>query len=303
MKRDHGLLLWWFGKYQFSIFMTIILVIVISISEALADGPLSKAELYTVLQNMMIEGRYGLYDEQSQEEVDETTNRLRESTMKTPPIPEFKGGVYNIVVHLKRDGKLHFKPSPINEMPFDASRLNHNVSRTQYYILISDNRGRTLFGLMGGGGWSVNGGLVDLIDQDNTTPTIVELYGFKILRWHNGFEGYYMPYYLPNEMIYEFYVVIRDKQTKQGRILKNWTFHYQDINFAPPINTTQFLSRAVEKGKISQQDMQRILENNKTETIEGFINPGGDDNHIEVIIKGLKTKFHELLKIDELYSH
>jgi hypothetical protein len=71
---------------------------------------------------------------------------------------------------------------------------------------------------------------------------------------------------------------------------------------------TQFLSRAVEKGQISQQSMQRTLENNKTETIEGYINPSGDENYIAVIIKGLKTNFHERLKherlkIDEPYSH
>ena len=235
----------------------------ISMSMALAGEPVTKEEAYELVEDLIVEGKYGGYLN----------------------IPDYSDG--------KRKEILKFFPSPRNKMPFVSSKLNRDPRWTGYSISLTDSRGRSFFGLRGGGGWTLDGGLVDFVKLNFRT---FELFGFKVLKWYNGFNGYFKY----KEMKYDFYLVERITDRGKGEILKKWPFGYDEIIFKPLDKVVGSLGRMVEEGKITQREMEDVFNdpNNRFENIEGFLNVIPGNGKIEIIIKGLKEDFNEKVRIE-----
>jgi hypothetical protein len=159
---------------------------------------------------------------------------------------------------------------------------------------LDDRRGRFLRGLTGGGGWTINGGLVDRTHQNGVT---VELFGFKVLKWYNAFAGGYYKY---KEMVYEFYLVGRYIESKRGNIQRRWTIGYDDIIFQPYEQDVRRLQREVDQGVISKRDMEKTLNDpgNRAENIEGYLDRPETQGEVEVTIKGLKQEFRHTVTLN-----
>ena len=198
------------------------LFFIFSSTQVLAGGPVSREEASRLTENLMIEGKYGMY--------------------------QSVAGKEELQLNL-----WHWN----NEL-FNSSRLRHNVPDTSYVISLIDNRGKALFGLLKGGGWSFSGGLIDLVPRDATS---LDLFGFEVIKWRSNLFG---GFFFSSDVVYDFYLLARDVRTRKGKIIKKWTFENEG----------------------------------EQEDIAGFLKYSTDTDEVEVMIKGLKEDFKEIVKVE-----
>ena len=234
------------------------------VAPAFAFGavPLTRAEAYQLIEEMMVEGTFGSY--------------------------------LDVPVEHQETRELRFFPSFLNDAPFDSSKINPNPLRTGYGISLGDGRGRALWGLKGGGGWTIRGGLTDRTHRGGMT---LDLFGFQVLRWYNGFVDGYYKY---KEMVYEFYLVVRADESAKGSIVRSWTIGYNEIVFQPYQQDVQRLRRDVDQGVISKRQMEKILNDpgNRAEHIEAVLGDAANSDEVQVRIRGLSEQFVQTVRIE-----
>lgn len=185
-------------------------VLLLRVSSAHAEAAVSREEAYRLVEDLIIEGRYGGY--------------LMGPAEKGKP----RG--------------LRFFPSVVNDEPFDPSKLRHDGATgwNGYLIYLQDLRDQALFGLFSGGGWEMSGALVDIVQQEAETLELIKL---GVVRWHNGvFDNYY----LYKEQVWHFYLVRRDKASRRATIVKKWTFGHGDAVFFTPEGASGFKTSHIE---------------------------------------------------------
>ncbi len=204
----------------------------------------SRKEAYGLVETLIREGTYGWY--------------------QVHP-PETAGG----------KAQLKLYRSPLTDTPFDPSAVYHRVKRYDlsaldvYSVGLDDHRGRALFDLLKGCGWTLAGGLVDRVALSGRA---LELFGLHVREFRGGFFGSQSS---DADIMYEFYLVSRDAATKQGHILKRWTIPNRAIHFFTPKGSYGF----------------------HVDEVAGYLSYDRATGVAEVRVTGLRREFREAVPV------
>ena len=80
---------------------------------------------------------------------------------------------------------------------------------------------------LGGGGWSIIGGMVARVVRPHEN---VELFGKQTSRTHG-----FLRTSGDADMSFEFFLLVRPHDTGRGRLIKRWSFGYEDLGRLAPI--------------------------------------------------------------------
>lgn len=148
------------------------------------------------------------------------------------------------------------------------------ASSTRYGIHIAEQS------TLGGGGWSIEGGMVARVIRHDTT---IELFGKEIARTHGMYRGVTDPDYS-----YEFFLVVRSTTTGRGRLVKQWRFPYEELGRTVPPKLVETL-----RAQYSGAELQKELERSKGIFINGFLSLDEPSKTATVTLTGLLRPFQE----------
>jgi hypothetical protein len=158
-----------------------------------------------------------------------------------------------------------------------------SASLTTRGIFVQDFRGTALLGILRGGGWVFDGGMLGQVER----PTaIIELYGKQVWRLYPGFLGNYAKF--REEETYEFFLLKREKGNQRALLLKKWIVRPEEIKwFVSPGNISTRL----------YPDDEQVRRQNETRDVRGFFTYDSETQEAEVSITGLIHPLVERVKV------
>jgi hypothetical protein len=149
-------------------------------------------------------------------------------------------------------------------------------------ISVHDYRGTALLGILQGGGWELDGGLVGRVEG---TISTLELYAKLVWKLHPGFLGltnYFRP---KEEETYEFFLVRREQGASRATVLKKWVIQPGEILW--------FV-----RGREHETNIPEHIKQNETVDVRGFLKYFPETQEAEVTITGLTHPFVERIKVE-----
>jgi len=145
-------------------------------------------------------------------------------------------------------------------------------------IRLSDFRGTRLFGLLRGGGWALDGGL---LDRAPDAGGIVELYVKRVAPVYPGLLDHSSP---RKEEFYEFFLLYRPNDAAHARILNKWVINPEQVHWYVPDSLLQGPLRVDDKA---------ILRASKTSDVRGLLDYDPATKIATITITGLKQPFED----------
>ena len=145
-------------------------------------------------------------------------------------------------------------------------------------VRVSDSRGTGLFGLLRGGGWALDGGLLDQTEEHGGA---VELYIKKVAPVYPGLLDHSAP---RKEQSYEFFLLYRPNDAPQARILNKWVINPEQVHW--------YVRDYLLQGPLRVDD-KAILRANETSDVRGFLAYDPTTKIATITITGLKQPFED----------
>jgi hypothetical protein len=149
-------------------------------------------------------------------------------------------------------------------------------------IRISDYSGTRLFGLLRGGGWSLQGGLLDWAPSDGGAA---ELYVKQVSPMYPGLIDNSAPI---KEQSYEFFLLYRPSEGAQARILRKWLINPEEVHWYVP----DYLLT----GPLRVDD-ETVLRGSEMSDVRGFLAYDPSARIATITITGLKHPFEERVEL------
>jgi hypothetical protein len=175
----------------------------------------------------------------------------------------------------KRDGFVPTKPPDLTSgSPVVANYTTRGIS-------VRDLRGTALLGLLTGGGWTLEGGLIGQVERPTST---LELYAKNVWKFYPGFLGMHYSKF-KEEQTYEFFLLVREHGASRATILKKWVIQPSEVSW--------FV-----KGREHETDIPEHIKQNETHDVRGFLKYLPESQEAEVTITGLTHPFAERVKVE-----
>ena len=97
------------------------------------------------------------------------------------------------------------------------------------YIYFQDLEGTALLGLLRGGGWTMEGGMIGSVPKGSSR---IELFVKHITRHRPGLIDNY--FYKKEDWWYEYFLLLRKEGASQARIVQKWIIPPQEIQWFVP---------------------------------------------------------------------
>jgi hypothetical protein len=170
-----------------------------------------------------------------------------------------------------------------NDPPETAKGSPGSARLTTRGISVVDFRGTALLGILIGGGWVFDGGMLGHVERPTAT---IELYGKQIWRFYPGFLSHYSKF--REEETYEFFLLMRGKGSQRALLLKKWIVGPEGIRwFVSPGNISTRL----------YPDDEQIRRQNETRDVRGFLTYDPETQEAEISITGLIHPLVERIKV------
>jgi hypothetical protein len=154
------------------------------------------------------------------------------------------------------------------------------ASGTRYGITVSDQS------TFGGGGWSLTGGIVGLVQRPGAR---IELFGKETARLHGR-----KRMVSPHDQSYEFFLLVRPTGAQQGRMVKRWSFPYDELGQTIP----PALERSL-RAKYTGAELESALARAKGIFVDGYLSFDERNKAAKVSITGLARPFEELIDLSK----
>jgi len=158
-------------------------------------------------------------------------------------------------------------PDEIKSSPSGASGTLHGIT-------VSDQS------TLGGGGWSIIGGMVARIVRPHED---VELFGRQIARTHGMWRTS-----SDTDESFEFFLLVRPRATGRGRLVKHWSFPYEDLGRTVP----PALERRL-RTSYTGAELENAVARSKGIFVDGYLSFDEHNKTATVTITGLARPFEE----------
>jgi hypothetical protein len=139
---------------------------------------------------------------------------------------------------------------------------------------------------LGGGGWSIIGGMVARVVRPHEN---VELFGKQIARTHG-----FLRTSGDKDMSFEFFLVLRPHATGRGRLIKRWSFAYEDLGRVVPPALERNL-----RARYAGVELENELARSKGIFVDGYLDFDEPSRTATVTITGLVRPFQEPVDLSQ----
>jgi hypothetical protein len=203
----------------------------------------------------------------------EPLDRLWEDHMLAGTSADYVGGRLNDLFHPTTP------PEQARGSPLGAHLTTRGIG-------VYEDKGTAFLGLLQGGGWQLDGGLLGQVEG---AASILELYGRRVWPLHAVPLGIGGPRVKPKEEeTYDFFLLRRERGARRAKILAKWTIQPSEIVW--------FVPEHVLKGMGKDDETIRRL--NETSDVRGFVKYLPESQEAEVTITGLTHPFVERVKVE-----
>lgn len=173
------------------------------------------------------------------------------------------------------------------EAPEAAKGSPGSATLTTRGISVQDFRGTGLLGMLRGGGWALEGGLLGSVPRPDGS---IALYGKRVWHFYPSFMGI-APYMKPKEEeTYEFFLLEGKDANQRAWLVKKWVVGAHEIKWFVYPDVREAVTKAFPGD-------EKFLRQQETVDVRGFLKYDPETQEAEVTITGLIHPWVERVQV------